>query len=45
MLMNFIQVQQRLQRAQRMLKQARKKDYYKILSVSRDADPRTIKKA
>jgi len=39
------EVQQRLQRAQRMLKQARKKDYYKVLEVSRDADARTIKKA
>lgn len=39
------EVQQRLQRAQRQLKQARKKDYYKVLGVSRDADERTIKKA
>jgi len=39
------EVQQRLQRAQRMLKQAKKKDYYKVLEVSRDADERTIKKA
>jgi len=35
----------RLQKAQRLLKQAKKKDYYKVLGVSRDADPRTIKKA
>ncbi|CAG7852732.1 SubName: Full=Related to interferon-induced double-stranded RNA-activated protein kinase inhibitor {ECO:0000313/EMBL:CCA75835.1} [Serendipita indica DSM 11827] len=35
----------RLQRAQRLLKQAKKKDYYKVLGVGRDADPKTIKKA
>lgn len=35
----------RLQKAQRLLKQAKKKDYYKVLGVSRDADTRTIKKA
>lgn len=35
----------RLQKAQRLLKQAKKKDYYKVLGVSRDADMRTIKKA
>lgn len=35
----------RLQRAQKLLKQAKKKDYYKVLGVSRDADTRTIKKA
>lgn len=35
----------RLQKAQRLLKQAKKKDYYKVLGVSRDADTKTIKKA
>ncbi|KAJ7628502.1 hypothetical protein FB45DRAFT_918432 [Roridomyces roridus] len=35
----------RLQKAQRLLKQSRAKDYYKVLGVSRDADERTIKKA
>ncbi|KIM77025.1 hypothetical protein PILCRDRAFT_630521 [Piloderma croceum F 1598] len=38
-------IKQRLQRAQRLLKQSRTKDYYKVLGVSRDADPKTIKKA
>lgn len=37
--------QARLQRAQRLLKQSRAKDYYKVLGVARDADARTIKKA
>lgn len=35
----------RLQKAQRLLKQSKRKDYYKVLGVSRDADSRTIKKA
>ncbi|KAG6884252.1 hypothetical protein C0993_012784 [Termitomyces sp. T159_Od127] len=35
----------RLQRAQKLLKQSKQKDYYKVLGVSRDADDRTIKKA
>ncbi|KAF7309162.1 hypothetical protein MKEN_01118500 [Mycena kentingensis (nom. inval.)] len=35
----------RLQKAQRLLKQSKAKDYYKILGVSRDADAKTIKKA
>ena len=35
----------RLQRAQKLLKQSKQKDYYKILGVPRDADDRTIKKA
>lgn len=35
----------RLQRAQKLLKQSKSKDYYKVLGVSRDADERTIKKA
>ena len=38
-------VQQRLVRAQKLLKQSKQKDYYKVLSVSRDADQKTIKKA
>jgi len=37
--------QQRLIRAQKLLKQSKQKDYYKVLGVSRDADPKTIKKA
>ncbi|KAI0751980.1 hypothetical protein BC629DRAFT_1228550 [Irpex lacteus] len=35
----------RLQRAQKLLKQSRQKDYYKVLNVPRDADTKTIKKA
>lgn len=35
----------KLQKAQRLLKQSKQKDYYKVLGVSRDADERTIKKA
>ncbi|WFD32019.1 hypothetical protein MSPP1_003061 [Malassezia sp. CBS 17886] len=38
-------VHQRLVRAQKRLKQAKSKDYYKTLDVARDADERTIKKA
>ncbi|KDN36945.1 hypothetical protein RSAG8_10479, partial [Rhizoctonia solani AG-8 WAC10335] len=34
-----------LEKARRLLKQSRNKDYYKVLGVSRDADERTIKKA
>ena len=37
--------QQRLIRAQKLLKQSKQKDYYKVLGVSRDADQKTIKKA
>ncbi|KAJ7775622.1 hypothetical protein DFH07DRAFT_901602 [Mycena maculata] len=37
--------QARLQKAQRLLKQSKAKDYYKVLGVARDADERTIKKA
>jgi DnaJ family protein C protein 3 len=37
--------QQRLIRAQKLLKQSKQKDYYKVLGVSRDADKKTIKKA
>jgi DnaJ family protein C protein 3 len=39
------QVLARLQKAQRLLKQSRQKDYYKVLGVARDADAKTIKKA
>lgn len=35
----------KLQKAQRMLKQSKSKDYYKVLDVPRDADEKTIKKA
>jgi len=38
-------IHQRLQKAQQLLKQSKKKDYYKVLGVSRDADLKTIKKA
>ncbi|KAJ7599168.1 hypothetical protein C8J56DRAFT_1011058 [Mycena floridula] len=38
-------IHQRLSKAQKLLKQSRQKDYYKVLGVSRDADQRTIKKA
>ncbi|XAO21437.1 hypothetical protein I312_100188 [Cryptococcus bacillisporus CA1280] len=35
----------RVQKAQRLLKQSKQKDYYKVLGVPRDADERAIKKA
>lgn len=38
-------VRQGLEKAHRLLQQSKKKDYYKVLGVSRDADQRTIKKA
>lgn len=38
-------IAQKLQKTQRVLKQSKRKDYYKILGVARDADDRTIKKA
>ncbi|PHZ12279.1 protein prenylyltransferase [Rhizopus microsporus ATCC 52813] len=38
-------IRQLLNKAQQLLRQSKKRDYYKILDVSRDADPRTIKKA
>jgi DnaJ homolog subfamily C member 3 len=38
-------VMQKLQRAQRLLKQSKAKDYYKVLGVARDADDKTIKRA
>ncbi|BFZ56304.1 hypothetical protein PYCC9005_003349 [Savitreella phatthalungensis] len=37
-------VQELLQKAQRLLKQSKQKDYYKILGVPRDADAKQIKK-
>ena len=40
-----LQIHLRLQKAQKLLKQSRQKDYYKVLGVSRDADTKTIKKA
>ncbi|THH21286.1 hypothetical protein EW146_g263 [Bondarzewia mesenterica] len=39
------EIHARLQKAQRLLKQSRQKDYYKVLDVARDADEKTIKKA
>jgi DnaJ homolog subfamily C member 3 len=38
-------IQIRLHRAHKLLKQSKQKDYYKVLGVSRDADEKTIKKA
>ncbi|KIM29962.1 hypothetical protein M408DRAFT_22405 [Serendipita vermifera MAFF 305830] len=38
-------IQARLQKAHRLMKQAKKKDYYKVLGVSREADTKTIKRA
>ena len=38
-------IMERLEKARRLLKQSRNKDYYKVLGVARDADERTIKKA
>lgn len=38
-------IHQKLQRAQKLLKQSKQKDYYKVLDVPRDADQKTIKKA
>jgi DnaJ family protein C protein 3 len=35
----------RLQKSQRLMKQSKQKDYYKVLGVARDADAKTIKKA
>jgi DnaJ homolog subfamily C member 3 len=39
------QVRQQLDRAQKLLRQSKKRDYYKILGIPRDADQRTIRKA
>lgn len=38
-------IMQRMQKAERLLKVSKQKDYYKVLGVGRDADERTIKKA
>ncbi|KAG0662003.1 hypothetical protein C6P46_003708 [Rhodotorula mucilaginosa] len=38
-------IHDRLTKAQRLLKQSKSKDYYKILGVARDADAKTIKRA
>lgn len=45
MYLYLVQIHGRLQRAQKLLKQSKQKDYYKVLDVSRDADAKTIKKA
>ncbi|KAI0333394.1 hypothetical protein GY45DRAFT_1319698 [Cubamyces sp. BRFM 1775] len=39
------EIHQKLQKAQKLLKQSKQKDYYKVLGVPRDADTKTIKKA
>ncbi|OCH93226.1 hypothetical protein OBBRIDRAFT_790394 [Obba rivulosa] len=39
------EIHERLQKARKLLKQSRQKDYYKVLGVARDADAKTIKKA
>ncbi|KAI7901239.1 uncharacterized protein BX663DRAFT_457420 [Cokeromyces recurvatus] len=39
------QIRHLLQRAQQLLRQSKRRDYYKILNVNRDADAKTIKKA
>ncbi|KAH9843623.1 uncharacterized protein C8Q71DRAFT_729321 [Rhodofomes roseus] len=39
------EIRDRLLKAQRLLKQSKQKDYYKVLNVPRDADTKTIKKA
>ena len=42
---NSEDVQKLLQKAQVLLKRSKKKDYYKVLGISRDADERTVKRA
>lgn len=42
---NSKDVQDLLQKAEVLLKRSKKKDYYKVLGVSRDADERTVKRA
>ena len=39
------QIRQQLDRAQKLLRQSKKRDYYKILGVPRDADSKAIRKA
>lgn len=41
---NNQEIAEKVERARRLLKQARQKDYYKVLGISRDADQKTIKK-
>lgn len=38
-------IMQRLQKAERLLKVSKRKDYYKVLGVPRDADERAVRKA
>jgi DnaJ homolog subfamily C member 3 len=38
-------VRQQLDRAQKLLRQSKKRDYYKILGISRDSDSKQIRKA
>lgn len=38
-------IRQQLERAQRLLRQSKKRDYYKILGVPRDSDAKAIRKA
>jgi len=42
---NNREIRQQLDKAQRLLRQSKKRDYYKILGVPRDADAKAIKKA
>lgn len=42
---NNREIRQQLDKAQRLLRQSKKRDYYKILGVPRDADTKAIKKA
>ena len=42
---NSKDVQDLLQKANVLLKRSKKKDYYKVLGVSRDSDERTVKRA
>jgi len=42
---NNPEIRQQLEKAQRLLRQSKKRDYYKILGVPRDADTKAIKKA
>ncbi len=42
---HYLQIAQLLEKARRLMKQSRMKDYYKVIGVARDADAKTIKKA